>query len=69
MGNVRRIYVEKKAPFAVKAHELQEELKNYLGINDVEAVRVFIRYDVENISEETYQKALLTVRPYFLNRL
>ena len=27
MGNVRRIYVEKKAPFAVKAHELQEELK------------------------------------------
>ncbi len=61
MGNVRRIYVEKKAPFAVKAQELQEELKNYLGINDVEAVRVFIRYDVENISDEVYVKACKTV--------
>ena len=61
MGNVRRIYVEKKAPFAVKAHELQEELKNYLGINDVEAVRVFIRYDVENISDEVFRKACKTV--------
>ncbi len=61
MGNVRRIYVEKKAPFAVKAHELQEELKNYLGINDVEAVREFIRYDVENISDEVFAKACKTV--------
>ena len=32
MGNVRRIYVEKKEPFAVKAKELNEELKNYLGV-------------------------------------
>ncbi len=61
MGNVRRIYVEKKTPFAVKAQELQEELKNYLGINDVEAVRVFIRYDVENISDDVYAKACRTV--------
>ena len=61
MGNVKRIYVEKKAPFAVKAHELQEELKNYLGINDVEAVRVFIRYDVENLSEEIFAQACRTV--------
>ena len=41
MGNVRRIYVEKKKPFAVKATELHEELKNYLGIN-VDEVRIFI---------------------------
>lgn len=27
----------------------------------MEAVRVLIRYDVENISEETYKKALYTV--------
>ena len=32
MGNVRRIYVEKKEPYAVKAKELHDELKNYLGI-------------------------------------
>ena len=38
MGNVRRIYVEKKEPYAVKAKELHDELKNYLGI-DVAKVR------------------------------
>ncbi len=60
MGNVRRIYVEKKEPFAVKAKELHDELKNYLGIR-VSQVRVFIRYDVENISDEIFQKACRTV--------
>ena len=61
MSNVRRVYVEKKPDFAVKAKELKHEIKHYLGIGTVSAVRVLIRYDVENISEETYQKALLTV--------
>ena len=51
MGEVRRIYVEKKEPFAVKAKELHEEIGNFLGIR-TEGVRVFIRYDVENISKE-----------------
>ncbi|MBO5336097.1 MAG: phosphoribosylformylglycinamidine synthase [Lachnospiraceae bacterium] len=60
MSNVRRIYVEKKEPFAVKAKELHEELKNYLDI-DVENVRVFIRYDVENISDEVFERACKTV--------
>ncbi len=60
MGNVRRIYVEKKEPFAVKAKELHEELKNYLGIR-VEGVREFIRYDVENLSDEVFAKACRTV--------
>ncbi len=61
MGNVRRIYVEKKAPYAVKAKELKEELKNYLGLSSVEEVREFIRYDVENISDEIFAKACKTV--------
>ena len=61
MSNVRRVYVEKKPDFAVKAKELKHEIKHYLGITTVEAVRVLIRYDVENISEETYNKALYTV--------
>ncbi len=61
MGNVRRIYVEKKAPYAVKARELKEELKNYLGLDNVESVREFIRYDVENISDEVFAKACKTV--------
>ncbi len=61
MGNVKRIYVEKKAPFAVKAKELKEEISSYLGITGVREVRVFIRYDVENLSEETFERALCSV--------
>ncbi len=61
MGNVKRIYVEKKAPFAVKAKELKEEIGSYLGIHGVKDVRVFIRYDVENISEDTFERAAVSV--------
>ena len=57
MGNVRRVYVEKKPDFAVKAKELKHEVKHYLGIA-ADQVRVLIRYDVENVSDATYQKAL-----------
>ena len=60
MGNVRRVYVEKKPDFAVKAKELKHEVKHYLGIA-ADQVRVLIRYDVENVSDATYQKALQTV--------
>lgn len=61
MGSVKRVYVEKKKPFAVKAKELEEEIISFLGIETVNRVRVLIRYDVENISEETYKLALGTV--------
>ncbi|MBR5799268.1 MAG: phosphoribosylformylglycinamidine synthase [Lachnospiraceae bacterium] len=61
MGNVKRIYVEKKAPFAVKAKELKEEIGSYLGITGVKEVREFIRYDVENISDATFEAACKTV--------
>ena len=61
MGNVKRIYVEKKAPFAVKAKELKEEIGSYLGISGVKDVRVLIRYDVENLSEETFERAVNSV--------
>ena len=57
MGNVKRIYVEKKEPFAVKAKELKEEIQSYLMISGVEDVREFIRYDVENLSEDTFEAA------------
>ena len=61
MSSVKRIYVEKKTPYAVQAKSLAKEIKSYLGIDTVTDVRVLIRYDVENISEETYKKALGTV--------
>ena len=57
MSNVRRVYVEKKSDFAVQAKDLKHEIRSYLGIKDVEDVRVLIRYDVENISDEVFEKA------------
>ena len=61
MSNVKRIYVEKKEAYAVRAKELFEEISSYLGIKTVSGVRVLIRYDIENIKEDTYQAALGTV--------
>ncbi len=61
MADVKRIYVEKKTPYAVRAKELKQELREYLDIRSLENVRVLIRYDVEALSESTYQKALVTV--------
>ena len=57
MSNVKRVYVEKKAEFAVQAKELRHEIRSYLGIETVTGVRVLIRYDVENLSEDTFEKA------------
>ena len=58
---VRRVFVEKKQAFAVKAKELEEEIRSYLGIQTVTGVRVLIRYDVEHISDEVFEKACRTV--------
>jgi phosphoribosylformylglycinamidine synthase len=61
MNRVKRIYVEKREAYAVRAKELKSELRSYLGMKNLEEVRVLIRYDIENVSEDTYQKALGTV--------
>ncbi len=61
MSQVKRVYVEKKPDYAVKAKELLVELHSYLSLDKVTGVRELIRYDVENVSEETFKKALGTV--------
>ena len=61
MSIVRRVYVEKKPSFAVKAKELKHEISSYLGIQTVTNVRELIRYDVENISDDVFEKACHTV--------
>ena len=61
MATVKRIYVEKKEPYAVRAGELKQEIKKYLDIKTLEEVRVLVRYDVEALSEDVYKKALVTV--------
>ena len=57
MNSVKRVYVEKKPEFAVQAKELGHEVKSYLGIKSVTNVRVLIRYDVENLSDATFDRA------------
>ena len=57
MSNVRRVYVEKKAEFGVDAKELRHEVRHYLGISGVTGIRVLIRYDAENISDNTFEQA------------
>ena len=61
MSGVRRIYVEKKRPYAVAASQLLEDIRDFLGVTGIDDVRILIRYDVENISDEVFEKACRTV--------
>ena len=58
---VYRIYVEKKTELAHEAHTLLDELQNLVGIKGLDGVRILNRYDVENIGEELFEKAVRTV--------
>ena len=61
MGQVRRVYCEKKAGFNGAARDLLHEIRHYFGVAGVEEVRILIRYDVENISDEIFEKACTVV--------
>ena len=52
--SVKRIYVEKRPDYAVRADELTNEFRAYLSLKDV-SVRELVRYDVENISDEVFE--------------
>ncbi len=58
---VYRIFVEKKAELAHEANGLYSELKNLVGIESLTGVRVVNRYDVENIDEALFNKAVNTI--------
>ena len=61
MSNVRRVYVEKKEPYAVAARQLKEDIIGFLSVKGLTGVRKLIRYDVENVSDEVFEKACKTV--------
>ncbi len=61
MGKVRRVYVEKKPQFAVSAKSLFSEIGSYLGIKGVTGVRVLVRYDIQDVSDDVFRKAVKTV--------
>lgn len=58
---VYRVYVEKKKELANEAKGLLSEANNLLGIKNLTDVRIFNRYDAENITEELFNYAIGTV--------
>ncbi len=58
---VYRIYVEKKRGHENEAKGLLNEAKHLLGIENLENIRLFNRYDAENITEELFGYAVKTV--------
>ncbi len=56
--SVKRIYVEKKADYAVEAKNLLWEIRHILQIKSVTGLRLLNRYDVEGVAEELYRKCL-----------
>ena len=61
MSDIRRIFVEKRSEFAITAKKIHKDLINYLGFAGIIRVRVFIRYDIENLSKDSYEAAKNTI--------
>ncbi len=55
---VYRVYVEKKPEYAVSAKGLLSDIKTFLGISEIENVRIINRYDAEEIDAELFEKAV-----------
>ena len=58
---VYRVYVEKKKGLEHEANSLYRELTEMLGISSLTKVRLFNRYDVENIEKELFDYSVNTV--------
>ncbi len=58
---VYRIFVEKKEGLDNEARGLLAEARNLLGIQALESVRLFNRYDAENIEKDLFDYAVKTV--------
>ena len=51
---VYRIFVEKKDGFNNEAKSLYSDITEFLGIKRLNKLRIFNRYDAENISEKIF---------------
>ena len=58
---VYRIFVEKKENFNNEAKSLYSDITEFLGIKRLKKIRIFNRYDAENISEKIFDYAIKTV--------
>ena len=55
---VYRIFVEKKEGLDLEARTLFSEATALLGVSSLKNVRIFNRYDAENISEALFERAV-----------
>ncbi|MFV0315020.1 MAG: phosphoribosylformylglycinamidine synthase [Anaerotignum sp.] len=58
---VYRIYVEKKIGLAAQANSVRKDIINLLGIKALTDLRLFNRYDVENIEKDLFEDCKTTV--------
>lgn len=61
MGHVYRCYAEKRTGFDVEAGKVLKELKEQLGIDALEGLRIICRYDVDQVEKAVYEMAKTTV--------
>ena len=52
---VKRIYVEKRSGFDIHAKQLLDDFKDTLDVK-ISGLRLFVRYDVEDLSDDDFQK-------------
>lgn len=61
MRHVYRCYAEKRPGFDVEAGKVLKELKEQLGIEALEGLRIICRYDVDQVEKAVYEMAKPTV--------
>ena len=54
---VKRIYVEKREGFNIPARQLLSDFRETLNLQSLEGVRIFVRYDVEGLTDSDFEKA------------
>lgn len=55
---VYRIYAEKKAPYAVEAKALLEEMRSLLDLPELTGLRILNRYDAEGLDEALFRRCV-----------
>ncbi len=53
---VRRIYVEKREGFNIHARQILDDYRETVGALNLKSVRLFVRYDIEDLSDADFSK-------------
>jgi phosphoribosylformylglycinamidine synthase len=59
--DIKRLYVEKKPGCDIEAASIFADIKENLGIEGIEGIKILNRYDIEGISDSDYETAKTTI--------